>query len=79
MKSLTMIHYHIRWADSKLDWEAFQTEEVAKAAAEELKRPGEGYAIEKSDGDCRNCKQVEARYVPLGEKKTNPGGDLNTQ
>lgn len=70
-----MIHYHIRWADSKVDWEAFQTEELAKVAAEELKRPGEGYAIEKSDGDCRHCNQIAARYLPLGGKRANRGGN----
>ena len=34
-----MVHYHIRWGNSKLDWEAFQTETEAKAVAELLKRP----------------------------------------
>lgn len=52
-----MNHYHIRWDNSKLDWEAFQTEEEAKAAAERLKRAGENYAIEELDGDCQRCKR----------------------
>lgn len=50
-----MNHYHIRWGNSKLDWEAFQTEEEAKAAAEQLKRPGETYAIEQCDSDYQSC------------------------
>lgn len=51
-----MNHYHIRWDNSNLDWEAFQTEEEAKASAEQLKRIGEDYVIEKLDGNCHRCK-----------------------
>ena len=60
----TVIHYHIRWADSKLDWEAFMTEREAKEVAECLKRPGENYAIEKSNGHCQRCNQI-VRRSPL--------------
>jgi predicted metal-binding protein len=58
-----MNHYHIRWGDSKLDWEAFQTEEEAKASAEQLKRPGETYAIEQRDGDCQPCAKLNVEYL----------------
>ena len=52
-------HYHIRWASSKLDWQAFQTEEEAKADAERLKGPDEKYVIEAhEDGDCPRCNEV---------------------
>jgi hypothetical protein len=51
-------HYHIRWADSKLDWEAFVTEDEARAQAERLKRPGESYVIEQTDGDCQRCRKL---------------------
>ena len=53
-----MNHYHIRWDNSKVDWEAFQTEEEAKAAAERLKRTDENYVIEKLNGDCQRCNQI---------------------
>jgi hypothetical protein len=33
-----MTHYHIRWANAKIDWQAFQTKEEAVAEAERLKR-----------------------------------------
>ena len=54
----SMIHFHIRWSDSKLDWEAFQTREEATARAEELVRPGETYAIAEVDGRCPRCKSL---------------------
>jgi len=53
-----MIHYHIRWANSKLDWDVFQTAEEAKTTAERLRLPGENYVIEERDGDCQNCKTL---------------------
>ena len=65
-----MIHYHIRWADSKLDWEVFQTEEQARASAEALKRPGENYGIEKADGDCQQCNRIKAGYLRATERNT---------
>ena len=53
-----MEHYHIRWASSNVDWEAFRTKEEANTQAEQLKRPGEGYVIEHADGDCQRCKNL---------------------
>jgi hypothetical protein len=60
-----MGHYHIRWANSKLDWEAFQTEEEAKALAEFIKRPGEHYTIEQLDGDCQSCERLAEAKAAL--------------
>jgi hypothetical protein len=73
----TVIHYHIRWAGSKLDWEAFMTEKEAKEVAEYLKRPGENYAIEKADGHCQRCNQLKARRSPLRAEEANTAGDLS--
>jgi hypothetical protein len=53
-----MNHFHVRWDNSKVDWEAFQTEEQAKAQGERLKRPGENYVIEERDGDCQLCRKL---------------------
>ena len=53
-----MTHFHIRWSDSKLDWEAFQTREEATARAKELVRRGETYVIEEVDGTCPRCKSL---------------------
>lgn len=50
-----MIHFHIRWSDSKLDWEAFQTREEATESAKELVLPGETYIVEEFDGSCPRC------------------------
>jgi hypothetical protein len=50
-----MFHYHIRWADGKLDWEAFPSEDEAKVSAKQLMRPDETYVIEQLDGDCPRC------------------------
>lgn len=72
-----MIHYHIRWADSKLDWEMFQTEEQAQAMAEELRRPGENYVIEKRGEDCQRCNQIKARTPGCTSQGERPRDDLN--
>jgi hypothetical protein len=50
-----MNHYHIRWADSKIDWQTFQTKDEAVAEAERLKRPDENYNIEERNGNCERC------------------------
>lgn len=50
-----MTHYHICFADSKIDWQAFKTKEEAVAEAEHLKRPNENYSIEERDGNCERC------------------------
>jgi hypothetical protein len=50
-----MTHYHIRWANAKIDWQAFQTKEEAVTEAERLKRLEETYDIEERDGTCDNC------------------------
>lgn len=50
-----MTHYHIRWADSKIDWQAFQTKDEAVVEAERLKRLEENYKIEERDGNCERC------------------------
>lgn len=50
-----MKHYHIRWAGSKIDWQAFQTKDDAVAEAEHIKRPNENYNIEERDGNCEGC------------------------
>lgn len=50
-----MNHYHIRWADSKIDWQAFQTKDEAVAEAERLKRLEEKYDIVELNGHCERC------------------------
>ena len=54
-EEVPMVHFHIHWSDSKLDWEAFQNREDAIAQAKELARPGETYVIEQFDGTCPRC------------------------
>jgi len=53
-----MPHYHIRWSNSKLDWEVFSTSDEAQAQAEQLVRVGESYVIEQVDGDCPRCSSL---------------------
>ena len=50
-----MKHYHIRWANSKIDWQSFQTKDDAVVEAEHIKRPNENYNIEERDGECEQC------------------------
>lgn len=59
-----MNHYHIRWADSKIDWQAFQTKDEAVAEAERLKRLNENYSIEESNGDCERCLRLKPYILP---------------
>jgi hypothetical protein len=54
-----MNHYHIRWTNSELDWEAFPTREEAKTEAERLKRMDESYTIEELNGDCQRCNNIK--------------------
>ena len=60
-----MNHYHIRWADSKIDWQAFQTEDEAVAEAERLKRLDESYNIEERDGNCERCLWLTTQLLKL--------------
>ena len=56
-----MNHYHIRWADSKIDWQAFQTKDEAVVEAERLKRFDESYTIEEGNVNCERCQQLSAK------------------
>ena len=49
------MHYHIRWSDSKLDWQRFSTREEAEQAARQLTRPGETFSLEHADN--KTCMQ----------------------
>jgi hypothetical protein len=55
-KRVDMNHFHIRWSNSTVDWEAFGTEEEARTEAERLKLPNESYTIEELAGECQLCK-----------------------
>jgi hypothetical protein len=76
--NVAMSHYHIRWSNSKLDWEAFSTSEEAQAQAEQLVRVGESYVIELLDGDCPRCSSLPhlaGRAAALTQK--NASNDPN--
>ena len=62
-----MIHYHIRWSDLKLDWEAFSTRREAEASAMQLARASETYTIEEFDGDCPRCAMLRKRQPGRSE------------
>ena len=55
-----MNHYHIRWGETKIDGQVFQTKDEAIAEAEHLKRRGESYNIEERDGNCESCLRWRA-------------------
>jgi len=56
------MHYHIRWSDSKLDWERFSTREEAEQAAKQLARRGEAFTIETvDDKTCKQCLKIGKR------------------
>jgi hypothetical protein len=67
-KGEAVVHYHICWSNSKLDWQAFSAPEEAQIEAEKLVRPRETYTIDKFDGDCYpQCQAVQAH------SKRSPG------
>lgn len=49
-------HYHIRW--SRLDWARFDSLEEAEAAAKQLVRQSETYAVEEYDEACPRCQET---------------------
>jgi hypothetical protein len=56
------MHYHIRWSDSKVDWERFSTRQEAEQAARQLARPGETFTLEEVDDEtCVQCRKVYER------------------
>jgi hypothetical protein len=65
-------HYHIRWSESKLDWDIFDTPEEAEAAAKQLVLPNETYTIEQFDGDCPRCNDTSSPGRP------DSGGAIET-
>ena len=71
-----MIHFHIRWSDSKLDWKAFQTPEEAMTQANELVRPGGTYVIEELDGACPRCRNLPRAPIPVRDNALN-GSELS--
>ena len=67
-------HYHIRWSTGwLLDWQAFGTREQAEAAAAELVRPNESYAIEEITGNCEPCKNIVARSLTTAKSHAAGG------
>lgn len=58
------MHYHIRWSDSKLDWERFSTRQEAERAAGQLVRPGETFTLEHvDDKTCTQCLKIGKRVL----------------
>lgn len=65
------MHYHIRWSDSKLDWERFSTRQEAERAATQLARPGETFTLEYVDDKaCMQCLKI-----PKGRSANDEIGD----
>ena len=63
------IHYHIRWSDSSLDWQAFPVKEDATKLAATIKKPGESYTIVgQDDGECDRCKAFKSQD-PSGKRR----------
>ena len=62
-------HYHIRWSNSKLDWQAFRSPEEANASAGQLARQGESYAVEKFEGECWRCAQITEFYRQMRRQR----------
>lgn len=60
------MHYHIRWSDSKLDWERFSTRQEADQAARQLARPGETFTLEHVDD--KTCTQCLKTYKRVGKR-----------
>jgi hypothetical protein len=58
------MHYHIRWSDSKLDWQRFSTRQEAEQAVRRLARPGETFTLEHfDDKTCMQCRNFGKRVL----------------
>jgi hypothetical protein len=57
--------FHIRWSDSRLDWECHPTKAEAEFAAQQLLRVGESFTIEKCQAgpESRLCPWSQARQA----------------
>lgn len=60
-----MMHYHIRWSNSELDWEPFGTREEAEASALNLVRPNENYTIQEFDETCSECATLTGQIEKM--------------
>lgn len=67
LEGRAMTHYHIRWSDRKLDWEAFSTPKEAEVSAMQLARQSETYTIEEFDGDCPRCAMLKKQRLVRSE------------
>ena len=54
-------HFHIRWSETELDWEPFQSQAAAEEGAKSLVRPGETYTVERFDDTCTACANIRKR------------------
>jgi hypothetical protein len=52
---LGIVHFHIRWSGSGLDWQVFVTAKEAESAAQDLVLPGESFTVEEFGGNCPRC------------------------
>ena len=64
-----VMHYHIRWSNSKVDWQAFRSPAEANASARQLARQDEAYAVEKFEGKCWRCAQITEFYRQMRTKR----------
>jgi|KBSMisStandDraft_5_1062788.scaffolds.fasta_scaffold01494_13 hypothetical protein len=56
------IHHHIRWTGgSSLDWKPFRTKQEATKVAEQIKKPGESYAIVERNDGCERCQEFKLK------------------
>ena len=57
----SVIHYHILWSDSTLDWKSFPTKEEAMYLASQIKKRSESYTIVERDEECEGCKAFKSQ------------------
>ena len=57
-----VVHFHIHWSDSGLDWQVFATAEDAMNAARDLVLPGESFTIEEFGRACPRCSGGRKAY-----------------
>lgn len=69
------MHYHIRWSNSKLDWQRFSTREEAEQAARQMLRPGETFTLEHLDDEtcvqCLNFRKRALAHDKIGDAEVN--------
>jgi hypothetical protein len=56
-------HFHIRWSESNVDWERFETRKEAEERAAQIALIGDTFTIEEFDYPCTRCAESTKTFA----------------